>query len=75
MAQLLNDFGEVELLDDVVDHWSSSTHVAEKGELLLALADLSRARGLRTTLLSGDVHQCAIGCVASKAGGLQVRRG
>lgn len=63
--KLMNEFGEPELLDDIVDHWSSSVHKDEKARLLQALRDFSKRRTIRITLLSGDVHQCVVGYVAS----------
>jgi PhoD related phosphatase len=54
----MNDFGEPELLDDIVDHWSASIHVAEKAALLTRLRNLAKATNTRITLMSGDVHQC-----------------
>lgn len=62
--KLMNEFGEPELLDDILDHWSSSAHCKEKEVLLGKLRDFARARGCRITLLSGDVHQ-AVYCFTS----------
>lgn len=33
-SSLLNSFGEIEILDDLVDHWSSPLHNKEKIKLL-----------------------------------------
>ena len=63
----MNDFGEPELLDDIVDHWSSSIHVAEKAKLLTHLRNLARETRTRITLLSGDVHQCIFCFTSSDA--------
>jgi hypothetical protein len=57
-SKLMNDFGEPELLDDLLDHWSSSVHVKEKQLLLSKLQLFATQRGCRITLFSGDVHQC-----------------
>lgn len=65
MNQIMNEFGEPELLDDLLDHWSSSRHVVEKGLLLNELRKLAAERNLRITLLSGDVHLAAYGFTAS----------
>ena len=53
----MNQFGEPELLDDILDHWSSSAHCKEKEALLGKLRSFAAQRGTRITLLSGDVHQ------------------
>lgn len=60
----MNEFGEPELLDDILDHWSSSAHVEEKKVLLSKLQTFASQRGCRVTLFSGDVHQCVY-CWAS----------
>jgi hypothetical protein len=65
MNNLLNDFGEPELLDDILDHWSCSRHAVEKGVLLNELRKLAAERKLRITLLSGDVHLAAYSFTAS----------
>lgn len=63
--KLLNDFGEPELLDDIVDHWSAGPHSDEKGPLLARLRALAAERRLRVSLVSGDVHQCAFAFMTS----------
>lgn len=65
MNNLMNEFGEPELLDDILDHWSSSRHTVEKGLLLHELRNLATERRIRVTILSGDVHLAAYGFVAS----------
>ena len=53
-----------ELEDDLRDHWTSHPHQAERLRLVRRLLDAS-ARGLRVTVLSGDVHVAAIGVIES----------
>lgn len=65
MKSIMNDFGEPELLDDLLDHWSSTRHVEEKGLLVNDLRNLAAERRLRITILSGDVHLAAYAFCAS----------
>eukprot|EP00892_Ulva_mutabilis_P002362 jgi/Ulvmu1/12126/UM084_0053.1 len=53
---LMNEFGEPELLDDLLDHWGSSRHVDEKGVLLHELRAAAEKRNIRISILGGDVH-------------------
>jgi hypothetical protein len=53
-----------ELEDDLRDHWTSRPHKAERLRLVRRLLDAS-ARGLRVTVLSGDVHVAALGVIES----------
>lgn len=54
--KLMNEFGEPELLDDLLDHWGSSRHVKEKGLMLNALRAAARDSHVRISILGGDVH-------------------
>jgi hypothetical protein len=65
MNNILNSFGEPELLDDLLDHWSSSRHYVEKGLLMNDLRQLATDRKLRITIISGDVHLAAYGFISS----------
>ncbi|KAG2448173.1 hypothetical protein HYH02_006758 [Chlamydomonas schloesseri] len=58
---LFNMFGEPELLDDLLDHWSADVHEVEKFCLVRMMQDLALARGFRFTILSGDVHCAGLG--------------
>ena len=53
-----------ELEDDLRDHWTSPPHKAERLRLVHRLLDAS-AKGLRVTVLSGDVHVAALGEIES----------
>lgn len=64
---LLNEFnGDVELLDDLNDHWCARYHKAERNFLIAKLQDLSAQYGIRVTILSGDVHLASLGRFRSK---------
>ena len=56
--------GQQELEDDLRDHWTSPPHKAERLRLVHRLLAAS-AKGIRITLLSGDVHVAAIGVIES----------
>ena len=64
---LLNDFnGDVELLDDLNDHWCARHHKRERNYLVARLQDFGARHGIRVTILSGDVHLAAVGRFRSK---------
>jgi hypothetical protein len=56
--------GQQEIEDDLRDHWTSPPHKAERLRLIHRLLQAS-ARGIRVTLLSGDVHVAAVGVIES----------
>lgn len=56
---LVNEFdGEVELLDDLSDHWCAHLHKKERNKLMQTLFDLGKKYNIRISVLSGDVHLC-----------------
>lgn len=64
---LVNEFnGDVELLDDLNDHWCAHYHKKERNNLIAALQDWGAKYGVRITILSGDVHLAAVGRFRSK---------
>lgn len=64
---LVNEFdGDVEVLDDLNDHWCSKHHKAERNRLIKRLQEFGAANGIRITILSGDVHLGCIGRLKSK---------
>ncbi len=63
----VNEFdGSVELLDDLDDHWCARNHKTERNWFVKELQLLTERTGTRITILSGDVHLCAIGKFYSK---------
>lgn len=56
--------GQQELEDDLRDHWNSVPHAQERVRLIHNLINLSY-RGIRPTILSGDVHVAALGQIES----------
>ncbi|KAI5310366.1 hypothetical protein KEM55_007874 [Ascosphaera atra] len=53
--------GQIDLLDDLDDHYTSRHHKAERRELIQRLQKLSRKFSVRSTILGGDVHLAAVG--------------
>ncbi|ORX79614.1 hypothetical protein K493DRAFT_293323 [Basidiobolus meristosporus CBS 931.73] len=64
--QVLNAFGEPELLDDLTDHWTAEPHMLERQLFVQRLQEVARSKNVRVTFLAGDVHAGAAGYFASK---------
>ncbi|KKY26872.1 putative transcription factor btf3 [Diplodia seriata] len=61
-GSLFNHFdGQVDLLDDLDDHYTARHHKAERKELILRLQDIAKQHSVRVTILGGDVHLAALG--------------
>ncbi|KAF7720080.1 Alkaline phosphatase D-related protein [Penicillium ucsense] len=59
---LFNEFdGQVDLLDDLDDHYTARQHKRERKILIQRLQELARANSIRVTILGGDVHLAAVG--------------
>ena len=59
---LFNNFdGNVDLLDDLDDHYTAHQHKKERKDLILRLQRLAAAHSVRVTILGGDVHLAALG--------------
>ncbi|SCV02470.1 LAME_0H01244g1_1 [Lachancea meyersii CBS 8951] len=64
---LVNSFnGDIELLDDLNDHWCARHHKKERNYLIAKLQDFGAKNGVRVTILSGDVHLSCVGRFRSK---------
>ncbi|QLL30245.1 hypothetical protein HG536_0A00620 [Torulaspora globosa] len=64
---LINEFnGDIELLDDLNDHWCARHHKKERNGLVARLQDYGAKYGIRITILSGDVHLASIGRFMTK---------
>lgn len=61
--------GQQEIEDDLRDHWHSRLHKAERLRLIHRLLKLADDKGIRITLLSGDVHVAAVGVIESQRHG------
>ena len=53
--------GNVDLLDDLDDHYTARQHKRERRDLLLRLQQLAAKHSVRVTILGGDVHLAALG--------------
>ncbi|KIW03357.1 uncharacterized protein PV09_05565 [Verruconis gallopava] len=59
---LFNQFdGQVDLLDDLDDHYTARHHKSERRELIQRLQKFSKDHSVRVSILGGDVHLAAIG--------------
>ncbi|KAL2364612.1 hypothetical protein RJZ56_002474 [Blastomyces dermatitidis] len=58
--------GQVDLLDDLDDHYTARQHKRERREMIQRLQQLSRKYSVRVTILGGDVHLAALGRFYSK---------
>lgn len=64
---LFNHFdGQVDLLDDLDDHYTARQHKGERKDLMLRLQALAQEHDVRITILGGDVHLGAVGRFYSK---------
>lgn len=63
MGGVVNVFGEMELLDDVRDHWTHESKDLERTYLIRTLQGIAHSRSIRVTFLSGAVHLCGAGLV------------
>ena len=58
--------GQVDLLDDLDDHYTARQHKRERKDLMLRLQGLAQKHDIRVTILGGDVHLAALGRFYSK---------
>lgn len=57
-----NNFnGQVELLDDLGDHWCAGPHKHERNWLVEKVQELGLEKQLRVSYISGDVHAAGVG--------------
>ncbi|KAF2010114.1 hypothetical protein BU24DRAFT_400809 [Aaosphaeria arxii CBS 175.79] len=61
-GSLFNQFdGNVDLLDDLDDHYTAHQHKHERRDLIHMLQNTAKKNNVRVTILGGDVHLAAIG--------------
>lgn len=53
--------GNVDLLDDLDDHYTARQHKHERRDLVQRLQNLAKKHSVRITILGGDVHLAAVG--------------
>lgn len=51
----------MELLDDIEDHWDSSTHDKERRECIRRFQEHAKLHHHRVSFISGDVHCAQVG--------------
>jgi len=56
MTKLKNEFGVMELRDDLADHWGAAPHQKERAKLIYYLQEIAVRHNVRVTLFGGDVH-------------------
>ncbi|KAF2863521.1 hypothetical protein K470DRAFT_297900 [Piedraia hortae CBS 480.64] len=61
MQNVLNPFGEVEVLDELRDLWTHESKDLERTYLIRTLQGISHNKSLRMTFLSGSVNACGAG--------------
>lgn len=54
--------GQVELLDDLNDHWCAAGHKKERNALVCRVQEAALAKHLRVSWMSGDVHCASVSC-------------
>ncbi|ORY48323.1 hypothetical protein BCR33DRAFT_714698 [Rhizoclosmatium globosum] len=59
--QLLGNFGQPELRDDLMDEWTHVFHMTERNNMVSYLQKFAERHGVRVTFASGDVHICGMG--------------
>ncbi|GMM30589.1 hypothetical protein DAMA08_033340 [Martiniozyma asiatica (nom. inval.)] len=65
---LVNEFdGQIELLDDLNDHWCAGHHKKERNKFLSKLVEFGTKHNIRITILSGDVHLACVSRSRSKS--------
>lgn len=57
--------GQVELLDDLNDHWCAQPHKHERNWLVERVQELALGKHVRASFISGDVHACGVGVCES----------
>ncbi|KAL5630726.1 hypothetical protein BROUX41_000598 [Berkeleyomyces rouxiae] len=61
-GSLFNQFdGNIDLLDDLDDHYTAKTHKLERREMVERLQAIAAEFSVRVTFLGGDVHLAAMG--------------
>ncbi|WEW60339.1 hypothetical protein PRK78_005824 [Emydomyces testavorans] len=63
MGNVLNPFGDIELLDELRDHWTHDSKDLERTYLIRTLQGIAHQRNIRMTFLSGSVNCCGAGLV------------
>ncbi|KAK4220126.1 hypothetical protein QBC37DRAFT_271374 [Rhypophila decipiens] len=63
MGNALNQFGELEISEELKDLWTHESKDLERTYLIRTLQGIAQQKGIRMTFLSGDVNCCGAGLV------------
>ncbi|KAL1868682.1 hypothetical protein Daus18300_005816 [Diaporthe australafricana] len=63
MGNVLNQFGDFELADELRDLWTHESKDLERTYFIRTLQGISQQKGIRMTFLSGDVNSAGAGLV------------
>ncbi|EPE03984.1 pro40 protein [Ophiostoma piceae UAMH 11346] len=63
MGNVLNNFGEIGISEELRDLWTHESKDLERTYLIRTLQGIAQQKGIRMTFLSGDVHCCGAGLV------------
>ncbi|KAK3328976.1 hypothetical protein B0H66DRAFT_596582 [Apodospora peruviana] len=63
MGNALNQFGELEIAEELKDLWTHESKDLERTYLIRTLQGIAQQKGIRMTFLSGDVSCCGAGLV------------
>ncbi|TLD26483.1 hypothetical protein PspLS_04879 [Pyricularia sp. CBS 133598] len=63
MGNVLNQFGEFDIGEELKDLWTHETKDLERTYLIRTLQGISQQKGIRMSFLSGDVNCCGAGLV------------
>ncbi|TFK55220.1 hypothetical protein OE88DRAFT_1780304 [Heliocybe sulcata] len=69
LTGFVNKFNaDAELLDDLNDHWTATSHKKERNQFVQRLQDFAAQWCVRVSFLSGDVHCAAVGAFMTFVG-------
>ncbi|KAK3310074.1 uncharacterized protein B0T15DRAFT_481564 [Chaetomium strumarium] len=63
MGNVLNQFGEIDIGEELKDLWTHESKDLERTYLIRTLQGIAQQKGIRMTFLSGDVNCCGAGLV------------
>ncbi|KAJ9493906.1 hypothetical protein H2202_010573 [Exophiala xenobiotica] len=63
MGNILNPFGDIDVLDELKDQWTHESKDLERTYFIRTLQGISHQRSIRMTFISGAVNTCGAGLV------------
>src|SRR5690606_6184200 len=61
MSGMVSIFGDVDIVDDLRDHWTHESKDLERTYLICTLQGIAHRRSIRITFLSSGVNMCGAG--------------